>query len=128
MAVEKKSGVLPTGTTIFYTMIGTPIVQVKSPFIYNSYFAEHGIDAVMIAMDVPSDQVKDHFELMRAISNFGGCIVTIPHKQAAVDSMDTLSPRAKDLQYGAEMVYGQFGLMGRHMGLKTPDLEDLSML
>jgi shikimate dehydrogenase len=97
MVVEKKSGVIPRGTTIFYTMIGTPIVQVKSPSIYNRYFAEHGIDAVMIAMDVPNDQVKDHFKHMRAVSNFGGCIVTIPHKQAAVDSMDTLSQRAKDL-------------------------------
>jgi len=97
MGIEKKPGVIPTGTTKFYTMIGTPVVQVKSPFIYNRYFAEQGIDAVMIAMDVPNDQVKDHFRHMRAVSNFGGCIVTIPHKQAAVDSMDELSPRAKDL-------------------------------
>jgi len=97
MAVEKMSGVLPTGTTTFYTMIGTPIVQVKSPFIYNRYFAEHGIDAVMIAMDMPDDQVKDHFKHMRTVSNFGGCIVTIPHKQAAANFMDILSQRAKDL-------------------------------
>jgi shikimate dehydrogenase len=97
MTVEKNSGVIPTGTTTFYTMIGTPIVQVKSPFIYNRYFAEHGIDAVMIAMDVPNNQVKNHFKHMRAVSNFGGSIVTIPHKQAAVDSMDALSQRAKDL-------------------------------
>jgi shikimate dehydrogenase len=97
-SVENTWGIIPTGTTSFYTMIGTPIIQVKSPVLYNRYFAEHGMDAVMIAMNVPSDQVKTHFEHMRAVSNFGGSIVTIPHKHAAVDSMDTISDRAKTLE------------------------------
>jgi shikimate dehydrogenase len=97
MKVDNKSGVIPTGTTIFYTMIGTPVIQVKSPLYYNRYFAEKGIDAVMIAMDVPADQVREHFGHMRAVSNFGGCIVTIPHKQAAVACMDDLSKRADAL-------------------------------
>jgi shikimate dehydrogenase len=96
-SVESVRGVIPTGTTAFYTMIGTPVIQVKSPLLYNRYFAEHGMDAVMIAMDVPSDQVGIHFKHMRAISNFGGSIVTVPHKQAAVDSMDELSERAETL-------------------------------
>jgi len=95
--VENAWGVLPTGTTSFYTMIGTPVIQVKSPLLYNRYFADHGMDAVMIAMDVPWDQVGTHFKHMRAIPNFGGTIVTVPHKQAAVDSMDELSERAKIL-------------------------------
>jgi shikimate dehydrogenase len=95
--LNSKSGVIPTGTTTFYTMIGTPIIQVKSPLFYNRYFAKHGIDAVMIAMDVPTDQVKDHFKHMRSISNFGGCIATIPHKQAAMECMDEISERAQDL-------------------------------
>jgi shikimate dehydrogenase len=33
-----------------------------------------------------------------------------------------------EVQYGAEMAYGQFGLMGRHMGLDIPDPEDLSVV
>ncbi len=97
MTVDDTSGVLPTGSTTFYTMIGTPIIQVISPLLYNRYFAEHSIDAVMIAMDVPTDRVTAHFTHMRAISNFGGCIVTIPHKHAVVDCMDDISQRAKDL-------------------------------
>jgi shikimate dehydrogenase len=96
-SVENTWGLAPTGTTSFYTMIGTPIIQVKSPILYNRYFADHGMDAVMIAMNVPSDQVKNHFEHMRAISNFRGSIVTIPHKHAAVNSMDEMSERAKTL-------------------------------
>jgi hypothetical protein len=30
------------------------------------------------------------------------------------------------VQYGEEMACGQFGLMGRHLGLDIPDPEDLS--
>jgi shikimate dehydrogenase len=96
--MESKSGMIPTGTTTFYTMIGTPIIQVKSPLLYNRYFAENGIDAVMVAMDVPTDQVKNHFQHMRSISNFGGCIATIPHKQATMKCMDKVSERAQGLQ------------------------------
>jgi shikimate dehydrogenase len=95
--LHSKSQVIPTGTTTFYTMIGTPIIQVKSPLFYNRYFAEHGMDAVMVAMDVPTDQVRDHFNHMRSISNFGGTIATIPHKQAAGECMDEVSKRAQDL-------------------------------
>ena len=95
--MDGKFGVIPTGTTTFYTMIGTPIIQVKSPSLFNRYFAEHGIDAVMVALDVPTDQVKVHFRHMRSISNFGGSIVTIPHKQAAMECMDETSKRAQDL-------------------------------
>ena len=58
--VTQNPGLIPTGSTTFYTMIGTPIIQVRSPLNYNRYFAEHGIDAVMIAMDVPGDRVKAH--------------------------------------------------------------------
>lgn len=95
--VEKIPGVMPSGTTIFYTMIGTPVVQVKSPSFYNAYFAANGIDAVMIAMDVPTEEVRRHFEHLRHIGNFGGAIVTVPHKQAAAGCMDELTKRAEDL-------------------------------
>jgi len=90
-------GVIPGGTTRFFTMIGTPVVQVKSPPSYNRYFAAHGIDAVMVALDVPADQVAAHFGFLRRVANYGGSIVTVPHKEAAPASMDELSPRAAAL-------------------------------
>jgi shikimate dehydrogenase len=95
--MNSKPGLIPTGTTRFYTMIGTPVIQVKSPLLYNRFFAENGIDAVMVAMDVPTDQVKNHFQHMRSIVNFAGCIATIPHKQAVAACMDEISKRAQDL-------------------------------
>jgi shikimate dehydrogenase len=113
-------------------MIGTPVIQVKSPALYNRYFADHGMDAVMIAVDLPSDQVGTHFTHMRAIHNFGGSIVTVPHKQAAVDFMDELSERAESLgsvnvvraengRLIGDMVDGLgFMVAIRHHGLSVP--------
>jgi shikimate dehydrogenase len=130
--VESARGVIPTGTTAFYTMIGTPVIQVKSPLLYNRYFADRGMDAVMIAMDVPPDQVGTHFTHMRAIPNFGGSIVTVPHKQAAVDFMDGLSERSRLLgsvnvvraekgRLTGDMVDGLgFMVAIRHHGLSMP--------
>ena len=125
-------GVLPTGTTTFYTMIGTPVIQVKSPALYNRYFSDHGMDAVMIAVDVPPDQVGNYFKLMRAVRNFRGSIVTMPHKQAAADFMDERSERAKllgavnvvraeDGRLIGDMVDGLgFMVAIRHHGLSVP--------
>lgn len=92
-----KSGLIPTGTTVFYAMIGTPVTQVKSPQYFNRYFARHHIDAVMVAMDIPHREVGSYFDLMREVGNFGGCIVTIPHKREVVRYMDELSRRARQL-------------------------------
>ncbi|MBW2028203.1 MAG: shikimate dehydrogenase [Deltaproteobacteria bacterium] len=92
-----KCGPVPTGTTVFYAMIGTPVTQVKSPQYFNRYFARHRIEAVMVAMDVPRGEVGSYFDLMREIGNFGGCIVTIPHKREVVRHVDELSRRARQL-------------------------------
>ena len=92
-----KPGLIPSGTTAFYNMIGTPVRQVVSPACFNRFFAEKGIDAVMVAMDVPPGQVVAHFEHMRSVANFRGSIVTVPHKGAAAGCAEELSPRARDL-------------------------------
>ncbi len=78
-----------------YAMIGCPIAQVKSPGFYNRHFAENCLDAEMIPIEVSSGQVRAFFEELRGLERAKGCIVTVPHKQAAVASMDELSPRSK---------------------------------
>ena len=91
----KNTGLIPTGTTAVYGFIGTPIAQVKSPTYFNGYFAQNQIDAVMIPLDVSVEQVAAYFDTMRGTSNLHGCMVTIPHKQAAAKLVDELTPRAK---------------------------------
>jgi len=97
MGERKTIGLIPRGTTTFFAMIGSPVTQVKSPGYFNTYFARNNIDAVMVAMDIPKGKVRSFLALMRATENFGGCIVTIPHKQQVVRYVDELSARAREL-------------------------------
>ena len=80
---EAHGGLIPTGTTALFTIIGSPVVQVVAPRTFNRLFAEHGHDAVLVAFDLAPDAVGAFFDAMRETHNFGGGFVTIPHKQHA---------------------------------------------
>jgi len=95
VAVQGKERMTITGTTRFYPLIGYPIVQVKTPPLINGYFAEKGIDAVLIPLEITPQGALAFFDNLRHWSNCGGCSITIPHKQAAFEAMDTLTPRAR---------------------------------
>ena len=81
---------MPTGATALYTIIGSPVVQVAAPRIFNRLFADHGHDAVLVAFDLAPGAVGAFFDAMRHTDNFRGGFVTIPHKQEAARHMDEL--------------------------------------
>ncbi len=82
-------------TRSLYPIIGSPIKQVKSPDLFNRYFAEQGIDAEMVGIDVAPRDLGDFFDQLRVARNVKGCVVTVPHKTASVSHMDQLSDRSK---------------------------------
>lgn len=86
---------LISGSTIIYAMIGHPIAQVKSPLYFNRYFRLTQTDAVMAAIDIEPDGAEAFFAFLRHWRNCPGCVVTVPHKQAALRGVDTASERAK---------------------------------
>jgi len=90
-------GVIPTGTTDLFSIIGSPVVQVVAPRIFNEHFAEHGHDAVLVAFDLESDAVGAYFDAMRGTANFRGSFVTVPHKREATRHMDELTLRSSAL-------------------------------
>lgn len=108
-------GLLPSGSTDVYGIIGSPVVQVKSPGVYNRHFASTGLDAVFVAFDIESERVDSYFETVRGIRNFKGGFVTVPYKQAAASAMDELTDRARVL--GAVNAYKNSG--GRLIGDMT---------
>lgn len=91
------AGLIPTGSTEFFTIIGHPVIQVKAPGIFNQFFAETGHDAVFVAADVSPGAVGTFYDAMRATANFVGSFVTVPHKQEAAGHMDELTTRAEAL-------------------------------
>ena len=84
-----------TGTTYFYAMLGHPVAQVRTPTVLNAYLQKNDIAAAMTTFDILPKNVDRFFEMLRAWENCGGCAVTIPHKQAALNNVDDATDRAR---------------------------------
>jgi shikimate dehydrogenase len=79
--------------TQVFGIIGDPIEQVRSPEVFNGLFRVHGIDAVMVPMQVKRDALEASLTGLRAINNLAGLIVTVPHKLAAASLLRSCSAR-----------------------------------
>lgn len=80
------------GTTSIIAHIGFPTHAFKSPMIYNPYFEQAGIDAVVVPM---GSQPADYPQLLRAVfslTNICGALITMPHKVTTVGLLDDVSP------------------------------------
>ncbi|MGE3877171.1 MAG: shikimate dehydrogenase [Parvibaculaceae bacterium] len=66
-----------------YVIIGDPIGQARSPHVFNTLFARRGIDAEMISLEASSERFAALLDGLRFARNFGGAVITLPHKIAA---------------------------------------------
>ncbi len=70
-------------------VIGNPIGHSLSPAIHNAAFKALDLDFIYMAF--PVEDVKGTLEGMRAIANFRGMSVTIPHKTEVMKYVDEIS-------------------------------------
>jgi shikimate dehydrogenase len=84
-----------TGTTRLYAIVADPISQVRTPQVLNQYFETQGHDGVLVPMHVKPDGLADVVNGFRRLQNFGGFIVTVPHKAAVAALCDELGPAAR---------------------------------
>ena len=72
-----------------YGVVGWPVAHSRSPLIHNYWLQGAGIDAVYEAVAVPPEaDFRAKLEELRE-QGFAGVNVTIPHKEAAYDAVDT---------------------------------------
>jgi shikimate dehydrogenase len=83
------------GTTALIAHIGFPTDAFKSPLIYNPYFEQAGIDAVVVPMGVKPDDYPDFLRNLFSLTNIRGALITMPHKVTTVGLMDEVTPTAK---------------------------------
>ena len=70
-------------------IIGNPVSHSLSPAIHNAAFAELGLDYVYVAFRV--EDVQSALSGMRALENFRGMSVTIPHKVDVMRHVDEIT-------------------------------------
>lgn len=79
--------------TQFCGVLGKPVGHSLSPAIHNAAFRALGLNFVYLAWQV--DTIGDAVKGLRALGNFRGASVTIPHKVAAMQFLDHVEPTAK---------------------------------
>src|SRR5229473_421504 len=86
-----------SGETRIHLIVGDPIGQTKSPAGLTRVFAERGIDAVCIPMQVAVADIDGFMAAAKRVQNIEGIVVTVPHKLAATRHCDVLSERSRAL-------------------------------
>ncbi len=80
--------------TRLVTLLGYPLGHSLSPEIHNTAFQLQQINMAYLCMEVHPDRLKQALDGFRA-ARFVGSNVTIPHKQAVYNLVDTLSDQAR---------------------------------
>jgi shikimate dehydrogenase len=83
------------GTTELVAHIGYPTHTFKSPMIYNPYFEQAGIDAVVVPMSCGPEQYPAFLKSVFTLTNVRGAIITMPHKVATLGLLDELTTAVK---------------------------------
>lgn len=81
--------------TQFCGIIGNPVEHSLSPAIHNAAFQKLGLNFVYLAFRV--EAIGEAIKGLRALGNFRGASVTIPHKVAALPFLDSVEPTARHI-------------------------------
>lgn len=84
-----------SGTTKIIAHLGVPTESFKAPMIYNPYFEDRGIDAVVVPMGCEAEDYPDFLRLVFRLRNIAGALITMPHKVTTVGLLDEASATVK---------------------------------
>lgn len=96
--------------TQFCGVIGNPVEHSLSPAIHNAAFQKLGVNCVYLAWKV--EAIGDAIKGLRALGNFRGASVTIPHKVSAIPFLDHVDRTAAKIGAINTIVVEQGRLIG----------------
>jgi shikimate dehydrogenase len=85
---------LINGHTEIIAHIGFPTHSFKAPMIYNPYFTQAGVNAVVVPMGCKQENYPTFLRSVFELSNIRGALITMPHKVTTVAMLDEVSPTA----------------------------------
>ena len=82
----------------FVAIIGAkPSKGARSPTLWNKAYRKMKINKIMIPLDVKSNNLGKLIYSLKKNSNFYGCSVTIPHKEAVMKYLDEVNEDARKI-------------------------------
>ena len=89
-------------------VMGWPVAHSLSPRLHGYWLAQHGIDGRYDALEVAPDRLAERLAEL-ADEGVAGVNLTLPHKQAAIGLMASLSPAAQIIGAVNTVVVGNDG-------------------
>jgi shikimate dehydrogenase len=80
------------GSTEVIAHLGYPTHAFKAPLVYNPYFADAGINAVVVPMGCKPGAFATVLKGLFQLENLRGALITMPHKVSVVDLLDEATP------------------------------------
>eukprot|EP01034_Spumella_vulgaris_P034865 gene34865-42991_t len=92
------------GTTQLLGLIGDPVSQARTPAMANELLERRNkLGAhVLVPMHVASEQLEQFLLGLRAMRNFGGAVVTMPHKTGMAALIDELTAESALMENWSE--------------------------
>ena len=85
---------IPSGAALVCGIIGNPLQHSLSPWMQERFAEQTGMDFLYAPFPVLAEQLPEAIRGLQALG-VRGVNVTIPHKEAALQLVDELSPRAR---------------------------------
>src|SRR6201996_3167145 len=86
---------LPTGASRVVFILAHPATHVSAPRYYTPYFKEHGLDWHLVPLDVAPARLTETMRTLATSASVVGFNLTMPHKPAAFELCDSMSPAAQ---------------------------------
>ena len=83
------------GHTDIIAHIGWPTYSFQAPLIYNPYFEQAGINALVVPMGCKPEHFSNYLKALFTLENVRGALITMPHKVSVLSLLDDLSPRTR---------------------------------
>ncbi|MBT5676451.1 MAG: shikimate dehydrogenase [Rhodospirillaceae bacterium] len=74
-------------------VMGWPVAHSRSPRLHGFWLRQHGIDGAYVPLAVRPENLPLALGAL-SVLGFAGCNLTIPHKEAALDLVDEITPLA----------------------------------
>ena len=84
-----------SGKTTLIAHIGYPTEAFKAPLVYNPWFEQRGIDAMVVPMGVMAEDYPVVMRSLFKLTNVRGALVTMPHKVTTVELLDEVTTTVK---------------------------------
>ena len=76
--------------------MGWPVMHSRSPMIHNYWFRQHGLAGTYVPLAIRPQGLATALRALQPLG-FAGCNLTIPHKQEAMRTVDTVDAAARQI-------------------------------